>query len=109
MDRVIHFGIQSQSFFFASVGIRQKIVIRKFWKNAAKIFKKNRFSYNGKKFKKVKNSAIYSHRSTYGLRNYKGQALTTGCDQSYECGNKTERLDMTTMTWSNAEDFPFKT
>ena len=54
MDRVIHFGIQSQSFFFASVGIRQKIVIRKFWKNAAKIFKKIDLATTGKNLKKSK-------------------------------------------------------
>ena len=51
----------------------------------------------------------YSHRQTRGLGNYKGKALTTGCSDSNdpECDVKTEILDMTTMTWFDADDYPY--
>ena len=44
-----------------------------------------------------------------GLGNYKGKALTTGCSDSNdpECDVKTEILDMTTMTWFDADDYPY--
>ena len=76
-------------------------------------------SYDGSTYIKLADSTLYSHRFTYGLGNYKGRALTVGCcigketnaqicDKT-ECTAKTEILNMTTMTWSNAEDFPDET
>ena len=45
---------------------------------------------------------------TLGLGNYRGNALTTGCDHfGKNCFNKTEILDMTTLEWSDAPDFPY--
>ena len=44
---------------------------------------------------------------TLGLANYKGKALTTGCNSFYGCSFKTELLDMETLTWSDGRDYPF--
>ena len=44
---------------------------------------------------------------TYGLANYKGRALTTGCYDSGTCGAKTEIMDMNTLTWNSGPDYPF--
>ena len=46
---------------------------------------------------------------TQGLGNYNGNAITTGCYDEKECYLKTEILDMTTMTWSDANDYPYST
>ena len=48
----------------------------------------------------------YSHYCTFGLANYMGKALTTGCWSS-ECAVKTELMDMNTLTWSAGPDYPF--
>ena len=44
-----------------------------------------------------------------GLGNYRGAAFTTSCGDlpKYNCRNKTEILDMTTMRWSDAPDYPY--
>ena len=55
-------------------------------------------------------SSSYSHKNTFGMANYLGKALTTGCNNSAEhsgCGVKTELMDMNTLTWSSGPDFPF--
>ena len=53
-------------------------------------------------------SSKYSHNWTYGLANYKGKVLTTGCGSSdSDCSFKTELFDMNTMEWSDGPDFPF--
>ena len=49
----------------------------------------------------------YSHFWTRGLANYKGKALTTGCNSFEECSFKTELLDMETLAWSDGPDYPF--
>ena len=41
------------------------------------------------------------------MANYKGKALTTGCDAASTCGVKTELMDLGTMTWSSGPDYPF--
>ena len=41
--------------------------------------------------------SMYSHQWTLGLANYKGKALTTGCNDFNECSFKTELLDMETL------------
>ena len=51
-------------------------------------------------------SSKYSHRETYGMGNFMGQALTTGCWEG-SCAVKTELMDMSTLTWSDGPDYPF--
>ena len=63
------------------------------------------FSFDGDFYHSVESSK-YSHDWTYGLANYKNQALTTGC-YSDECGVKTELLNMETLQWSDGPDYPF--
>ena len=53
-------------------------------------------------------SSKYKHRLTFGLGNYKGKAIITGCtDKNAACSFKTELFDMNTMEWSDGPDFPF--
>ena len=65
-------------------------------------------SFDGEVFNSIE-STKYSHKSTHGLGNYKGTALTTGClnNDNSDCWLKTELLDMTTMKWSEGPDYPF--
>ena len=63
-------------------------------------------SFDGVNYQKVGESK-YSHQSTWGIANYRGNALTTGCKSPNDCNTKTEILDMTSMTWSDADDYPF--
>ena len=44
---------------------------------------------------------------TLGLANYKGKALTAGCNSFDVCSFKTELLDMETLRWSDGRDYPF--
>ena len=48
----------------------------------------------------------YSHSNTFGMANYRGKALTTGC-WSGSCAVKTELMNMNTLTWSAGPDYPF--
>ena len=50
-------------------------------------------------------STEYSHHFTYGMANYRGKALTTGCRDG-SCALKTEMMDMETLTWSTGPDYP---
>ena len=52
-------------------------------------------------------SSKFSHVLTYGMGNYIGQALTTGCSVGSNCNVKTELMDMKTLTWSDGPDYPF--
>ena len=63
------------------------------------------FRFDGEFYQSAGTSA-YSHRYTYGLANYRGRALTTGCSGD-SCGVKTELMDMNTLTWSIGPDYPF--
>jgi len=63
-------------------------------------------SFDGKVYEPAGNSS-YSHGYTYGMANYKGKALTTGCDKSSDCDVKTEMMDMNSLTWSVGPDYPF--
>ena len=68
-------------------------------------------SFDGTTYTKTPDST-YSHRSTYGLGNYRGNtAFTTGCKggSPSNCYLKTEKLDMTTLTWSTVDDYPYTT
>ena len=62
-------------------------------------------SFDGQSYQSA-GSSEYPHRYTYGMANYLGKALTTGC-WSGSCALKTELMDMTTLTWSSGPDYPF--
>ena len=72
------------------------------------LFLKYFFSYDGENYVKIDESK-YSHKHTLGLGNLEGRAVTTGCHSynSAEFHVKTEILDMTTMTWSDRDDYPY--
>ena len=66
-------------------------------------------SFDGE-FYQSAGSSKYSHARTYGMANYLGKALTTGCNgntQTSDCGVKTELMNMNTLTWSAGPDYPF--
>ena len=64
-------------------------------------------SFDGENYESS-NYSRYGHGFTFGLANYKGKALTTGCYyDNYNCGLKTELLDLITLRWSMGPDFPF--
>ena len=62
--------------------------------------------FDGQYFHKA-GSSKFSHRETYGIMNYMNKAVTTGCNENYECGAKTEVMNTETLEWSNGPDFPF--
>ena len=62
-------------------------------------------SFDGQSYQSAASSE-YSHRATYGMANYRGKALTTGCYPDGSCGLKTELMDMTSLTWSAGPDYP---
>ena len=73
-------------------------------------------SFDGQIFQAVASSK-YSHDMT-ALANYRGKALATGCYSYYRyvgqpelaklnCGIKTELMDMYSLEWSEAPDFPW--
>ena len=63
-------------------------------------------SFDGSSYQSA-GSSVYSHQYTYGMANYRGKALTTGCASSGSCAVKTELMDMETLTWSAGPDYPF--
>ena len=120
---------QIQKFFFVSVGMIQKSATRKYFEPQYKSnFLKKFFSYDGENYIQIDESK-YSHEYTSGLGNLEGRAVTTGCypafyadyyyynytydnypDENYatrDCSVKTEILDISTMTWSDADDYPY--
>ena len=66
------------------------------------------FSFDGGSYKLMEASR-YSHYYTLGLGNYRNKAFTTGCALSPRCSRKSEMLDLETLTWSDAPDYPFTT
>ena len=71
------------------------------------IFDLRIFRFDGQQFRSI-GSSKYSHQAVYGMSNYLGQALTTGCkDTSNGCGVKTELMDMETFKWTDGPDYPF--
>ena len=63
-------------------------------------------SFDGQTYQSA-GSSQYSHRYTFGMANYRGKALTTGCwSLDGDCDLKTELMDMTTLTWSAGPDYP---
>ena len=65
-----------------------------------------KFSFDGTSFEETASSKV-SHQETFGMGNYKGQALTTGCSTSGACGLRTEIMDMDKMRWSDEDDYPY--
>ena len=63
-------------------------------------------SFDGQSYQSA-GSSEYSHRSTFGMANYRGKALTTGCS-NVNCGVKTELMDMETLIWSAGPDYPWQ-
>ena len=63
-------------------------------------------SFDGSSYQSA-GSSVYSHQYTYGMANYLGKALTTGCAYRGYCAVKTELMDMETLTWSAGPDYPF--
>ena len=67
-------------------------------------------SFDGQSYQSA-GSSEYSHADTYGMANYLGKALTTGCfctvPSLCSCAVKTELMDMNTLTWSSGPDYPF--
>ena len=63
-------------------------------------------SFDGELFQYASNST-YTHRFTYGLANYKGLAMTTGCQDNPTCYVKTEFMNLNTLQWSDGPDYPF--
>ena len=63
-------------------------------------------SFDGNIYQSAGTSS-YSHKVTYGMANYKGKALITGCENSSTCGVKTELMDINTLEWSDGPDYPF--
>ena len=65
------------------------------------------FSFDGNNYGTIGDSKYY-HRLSLG--NYQGNAFITGCNKLFfmeRCHKKTEILDMATLTWFDAPDFPF--
>ena len=62
-------------------------------------------SFDGQSYQSA-GLSVYSHRYTYGLANYRGRALTTGCWDRFR-GLKTELMDMNDLTWSAGPDYPY--
>ena len=66
------------------------------------------FSFDGENYHSVENSKFY-HKYNQ-IADYRGEALVTGCSSyngEFECSIKTEIMDMATMKWSDAADYPF--
>ena len=63
-------------------------------------------SFDGEEYDSIVLSK-YSHIWTLGLANYRGKALTSGCNSFGDCKFKTELLDMSTLRWSDGPDYPF--
>ena len=63
-------------------------------------------SFDGESYESA-GSSEYGHQDTYGLANYLGKALTTGCNYYSGCEVKTELMDMNTLSWSAGPDYPF--
>ena len=63
------------------------------------------FRFDGESYQ-FAGSSSYSHRFTLGMANYRGYALTTGCDGDL-CSVKTELMDMNTLSWSLRADYPY--
>ena len=98
-----------QLFFFASVELPTKNATRESMTIHHELFFNYSFvfsSFDGVSFEYASNST-YTHRFTYGLANYKGWAMTTGCQDSPTCYVKTEFMDLNTLKWSDGPDYPF--
>ena len=110
MDHAIHFSCQPREYCFVLIMIIHKLALRKSahcFINKMLISKSHwYFSFDGQHYNKTEISK-YSHRGTYGLANYQGNALSTGCNvNNAQCSLKTEIMDMTTLKWSDGPNYP---
>ena len=64
------------------------------------------FSFDGENFENVASSKC-DHDSTFGLANYRGNALTTGSYYDSDCSVRTELYDFKTNRWNDAANYPF--
>ena len=105
----IHFPIPYHKFYFASITSQTKNVTREFSFTNLKDFK-IQISFDGTNFDANGSvqDAQYGHRQT-ALGNYNGKAFIVGCggDPHWGCLVKTELLDLMSLTWSSAPDFPY--
>ena len=60
--------------------------------------------FDGENFQTA-GSSKFPHGWSLGMGNYKGQALTTGCNSDSSCYIKTELMNMETLQWSNGPDY----
>ena len=60
--------------------------------------------FDGEKFETYF-STQHSHGYTYGVGSNQGQPFTTG---SYNDHSKTEIMDLVTLRWKSAPDYPFR-
>ena len=93
-----------KKFFFASIGTIADNATREYFSKPLVILLNLFLSFDGQSYQSTGLSE-YSHGATYGIANYRGKALTTGC-YFKSCGLKTELMDMTTLTWSAGPDYP---
>ena len=64
------------------------------------------FSFDGENYQSIEPSK-YSHIYTLGLANYRGKALTVGCNgYNSDCAFLVELFDLNTLKWSDRPDFP---
>ena len=66
-------------------------------------------SFDGENYHSIESSKN-PHHYTYGLANYKGKAMITGCGFSNNAYSfATELFDMSSLNWSDGPEFPFGT
>ena len=92
--------------FFASIVRMIDSATREYFCEFLNDFIEFLLSFDGESYQSA-GSSEYSHRSTFGMANYLGKALTTGCRDDGYCNVKTELMDMNTLTWSAGLDYPF--
>ena len=62
--------------------------------------------FDGTTFQQIGSTKV-SHQDTLGLANYRGEALTVSCYAGTNCHDRTEILDMASMRWIDAQDYPY--
>ena len=63
-------------------------------------------SFDGESFETAASSKC-DHDYTFGLANYRGNALSTGSYHNTGCYVRTEVYNFGTNQWNNAPDYPF--
>ena len=101
----IHFLIQHPECCSASTTITPKNVTRKRLFFAGS-FNQEFSRFDGRSFEQIGSTKV-SHQDTLGLANYRGEALTVSCYSGVNCQDRTEILNMDSMRWINAQDYPY--